>query len=446
MYFLLETLIWLRNFALFIVAAKILMQDFGLRLKERIYFLLVSVLIVIIVIVAAFREWNHLTNVVMDILFVLSIGLYVYKLKSYSLKKSIILTMLSVGIASLIFGFSSLLSSPFRLDWVLFLLSSLTMVVSLFLLHLIVRRTKNIRKAISENKRMQTFLLCILILFLVVTSVVSGFGFLGLLNTGDSVGLLRMFAVTVLLYGLITVSLSILFFKSLTIRLQAKHELQLKEAEQSTLGHYTSELEQQQTAMRNFKHDYQNILTSIGAFLDENDLAGLKEYYTSEIQVASEIITKGNLALEPLSKIKVREIKSILAAKLMLAQHMDVNAAFEADEIIDHIPADSVVLVRMLGILLDNAVEAVVELGHGNLRVACFKDGADILFIVQNTCRTDVPSLQQLEISGFSTKGEGRGLGLATLIGLANAESNITLETSVKDETFTQMIRVGGDT
>ena len=195
MYFLLETLIWLRNFALFIVAAKILMQDFGLRLKERIYFLLVSVLIVIIVIVAAFREWNHLTNVVMDILFVLSIGLYAYKLKSYSLKKSIILTMLSVGIASLIFGLSSLLFSPFRLDWVLFLLSSLTMMVSLFLLHLIVRRTKNIRKAISENKRMQTFLLCILILFLVVTSVVSGFGFLGLLNTGDSVGLLRMFAV-----------------------------------------------------------------------------------------------------------------------------------------------------------------------------------------------------------------------------------------------------------
>ena len=238
----------------------------------------------------------------------------------------------------------------------------------------------------------------------------------------------------------------ILLFASLihTRFLNLKYEQQRKEAEHQALTHYMDELERQQIAMRKFKHDYQNILLSMREFIQSKDLAGLEAYYSSKIEPASKVITEGTFALDGLDKIKVPEIKSILAAKLMLAQNIgiDIHTTFEANENIDHISIDSVALVRMLGILLDNAVEALTELGKGMLFVACLKWEPGVTFIVRNTCRLDLPPLHQQWEPGFSTKGGNRGLGLANLSELINAYPNVSLKTSIKEGVFSQELLI----
>jgi len=236
-----------------------------------------------------------------------------------------------------------------------------------------------------------------------------------------------------------------LYTKSAEARLKAKLELQQKEAEQQGLERYMAELERQQSAIRKFKHDYQNILLSINVFLQEKDWDGLSQYYAAKIEVASQAIAKDDLVLESLHKIRVREIKSILVAKLMIAQTLGISVTFEADEEIDQIPVDSVALVRMLGILLDNAIEALAEVGEGKLFVGCFKWDACISFIVQNTCAPNMPELHRLWKPGFSTKGEGRGLGLPNLLELADSQPNVTLETSIEAGDFVQRLAVHGE-
>ena len=215
---------------------------------------------------------------------------------------------------------------------------------------------------------------------------------------------------------------------------------QKEKVEQKHLYDYTDELERQYNSIRKFEHDYQNILLSMKGYLDEDDLPGLKQYYISKVEVASEAITKNHFALRDLDKIKVREIKSILAAKLGLAQRAAIEATFEANEVIDHFSLDSVKLVRILGIILDNAIEALIGLEKGKLFVGCFKWESGIYFIVQNTCPPDMPEFHMLWKPDFTTKGKGRGLGLSNLLEIVASLPAATLETDIADGSFIQKL------
>jgi len=224
--------------------------------------------------------------------------------------------------------------------------------------------------------------------------------------------------------------------------LRIKQALSQAEAERQSLAQYAEELERRQSDLRKFRHDYRNLLISIRAFLEEDDLTGLKRYF-SELEAASGVMASGEaLSLEGLGKLKVREVKGLFVAKLMWARTLGIPVAFEAEEEIADIPLDAVALVRMLGILLDNAIEALAELGGGRLRTACFKEGADIVFIVQNTFRPDMLKLQELWQTGFTTKGAHRGLGLTNLLELVGAHSNVTLETEVEGDQFIQTLAI----
>ena len=232
-----------------------------------------------------------------------------------------------------------------------------------------------------------------------------------------------------------------------TLYVDAKHERLQKELESNHLEYYTNELEQQQITIRKFRHDYQNIFLSIKSFIDDGDLQGLEKYYGENITTASKAIVENDFTLDSLQKIKVREIKSILASKIIAAQNLGegTKVVVEVNEEIEEIPVESVTLVRMIGIILDNAIEAISEKefqGEGSLYVGVFKWSSGITIIVENTCSQGVPPLEQLWKSGFSTKGKGHGLGLGNLLELANHSPNVTLGTSVEDGKFRQEILI----
>lgn len=220
--------------------------------------------------------------------------------------------------------------------------------------------------------------------------------------------------------------------------------LQQKESEQEITQYYMSQLEQQQSAVRQFKHDWQNVLLSIEEYLATNNAAGLKHYFYSQIKTTTEVITKDNFMLDRLANIKIPEIKTTLAGKLMLAQSTEIDVSFEASDEISHIPVSSLAVVRMLSIILDNALEELAMLTTGRLAVTCYNVGNGVTFVVKNTCRAATPKIHELTQPGFSTKGNGRGLGLSNLTEITNTyPDNITLQTSIKDGHFIQKVRIG---
>ena len=220
--------------------------------------------------------------------------------------------------------------------------------------------------------------------------------------------------------------------------------LHQKGVEQEITQYYLNQLEQQQLSVRRFQHDQQNILFSIEGYLTTGNITGLKNYFYSQIKTATESILHDNFTLDHLANIHVPEIKATLAGKLMTAQNAGISVTFEVSNEIDHTPVDSLAIVRMFGIILDNAIEELTALGGGQLTVACYKIGNGISFVVENTCRANIPKLRELEQVGFSTKGAGRGLGLSNLAKIAAAHPDqITLQTTIRDGNFTQKLRIG---
>jgi len=428
------------------IILKILMRDRRPRWKEIVYFVLTggAVIGIFSIGILMFFWWGH----VIDFVVFLFLFLFAWKGKKYPRKKAAILavsamlinTLIDITIAAV---FSIFVPAESDNAGVLALLIYVPLLIcfSIIAANLFVRLSNNLRKTINQSNQMQNALLGLLLL---LTAAIKAAVFI--MTSLGSTNLLFAVNAIFFMFFLAIVSISFtLFVRSLEIRLKAQFELQQKEAEQESLQRYTSELEYWQTTIRKFRHDYQNILISINEFLEEKDWDGLVQYYNSEIMPASDSITRNDFALENLNKIKVLEIKGILATKLMYAQSIDnISVFFEANEEIDRISTDSIALVRMLGIILDNAIEALQTLGSGALIAACLKDGADITFIVQNTCHPDIPKLHQLKQPGFSTKGESRGLGLVNLSEIANAYANITLETGIEENVFTQKLVIGG--
>ena len=435
----------------FFIAAKILTQSYKLSIKESIYFVIAS--LVTAIAVSVNRELIAIgalsTRLIEDATLLMLLFVYFGKIKSYSAKKSCILVFLlmfavlifealwesSASALTFVFVTTYVSSSPTGLLMAsVHVLGFYIIFVPAFLL--LVKMSGKLRATVNSNNQLQLVLAYIAIFCIILMQVaVSSWRLQGYAIYFFNWNTLFLLGFTA------TVLVSFYYF---TRSLKAKLALQQKEAEQENFKYYMQEIEQQQTAMRKFKHDYQNILLSLEGFLEEKDLPGLKDYYSTRIKTASDVIVKSDFALENLSKIKVMEIKSILVAKLMMAQSLGINVTFEADEDVDYIPIDSVILVRMLGIVLDNAIEALSELCRGELLVGCLKTGADITFIIQNTCCPDTPGLRKLKQAGFSTKGKGRGLGLSNLSELAASCPNVMLKTSVKDGNFIQMIVIGG--
>jgi two-component system sensor histidine kinase AgrC len=191
--------------------------------------------------------------------------------------------------------------------------------------------------------------------------------------------------------------------------------------------------------MNTFKENYRDVLLTLNKYIKSDDLAGLRNYYSSTIIATSEEISKNTFVFQYLDKIKVPEIKSIFIAKLMLAQNLHIHTSFTTNAEITNIPMDSISLVRMLGIILDNAIEAQQNAPQ-RLDIGCFKSKEGIYFIIENPCPQEMPPFHKLWEKNFTTKDGNRGLGLSNLLEIVGQIPNVTLETDIIKNNFIQKI------
>lgn len=243
-----------------------------------------------------------------------------------------------------------------------------------------------------------------------------------------------------LVFFIIYFFISILAFFMYASSTRNKYEAQQKELEYLANQRYMESMENQFKEISKFRHDYKNILMSMENFIVEKDIEGLNDYYHSVVKTSSKVIEQNNYKLEKLGNIQVRELKSILATKLITAQEKGIDTKVEVTEIIDQVNMNSVALVRVLGIFLDNAIEELEYLGNGLLSVALYQDEKAVHVILQNSCREDIPKLHQLKASGFSTKGEKRGNGLGNVQEIVAEVENLYLSTVIVEGVFTQKL------
>lgn len=267
-----------------------------------------------------------------------------------------------------------------------------------------------------------------------------------------SYGTLSLYAPTFFLKAFVAVFFLVfaifggVIIQSISSNQDLKIEAEKRQLEYNIHQRYFEDLKNQYQGIREFRHDYVNLLTSIEYYIENDEFEALKTFFKTSVQKTKNLAGTDILHADELNKIDSLDIKSILTMKLLAAQEKNLNVQIEADEGIRlNQKVDSVLLIRILGILLDNAIEEVETIEGGKLLIGIFSVKGDTIFVIENTARQKIEPMQVLKQKGFSTKGEGRGLGLSNIDELTAMEPNILLETIISEQRFIQKVIVIGE-
>lgn len=234
--------------------------------------------------------------------------------------------------------------------------------------------------------------------------------------------------------------LAVLMFVVLYVAFK-QYKVKQRELELQNFESYVASLEQINQDMRRFKHDYVNILSSLRTFIDDKNYDGLQTYFYQHILDTKYQEQLNEQAMMTLNNLKINSLKGLLTTKILQAQSHHIPFYIEIVEEVRNISVDPIILNRMVGILLDNAIEAAREIENGEVRVAFIHMDEAILLVVSNTFdeKTNI-KVHEIFREGFSTKGENRGLGLANLRQMKKDLQNVSLNTKISPPYFIQEI------
>ena len=217
-----------------------------------------------------------------------------------------------------------------------------------------------------------------------------------------------------------------------------KMQTEAKQKALQDLQDYTHHLEIMYNGLRSFKHDYINILLSMSGYIANNDMGELKQFFETKIFPTKNLIDQGDYKLNQLSNIGVLEIKSLLCAKLIYAHESGIDVTIDVPDRVDSFPMDTVDLARILGIFLDNAIEASPTAEQPQIGLNIIRHEAGVSIIISNRFQDNGTALYKLKQSGFSTKTEHQGIGLSNAQKIISSYDNVLLETTMQRNCFMQ--------
>lgn len=242
-------------------------------------------------------------------------------------------------------------------------------------------------------------------------------------------------AILFLIIAFITIGASFFIYGHIK-KIQADAEL--KTIENTNL--YIQELERKNEDLRGLKHDYKNLLLSLEATIkDDNNTEAIKKInaYTSTNSVNTKIEDSG------LYSIDDELIRGIIVTKLVTAKNKNIETHFEIADSVNFANSNSVEITRILGILFDNAIEATIKSEKPILDFALISYDDSIEFIIKNSVSPNQKiDINNIYTSGFSTKKNHSGLGLANIKRIVDSNSNYYLNTSFKNGIFEVILTI----
>lgn len=237
-----------------------------------------------------------------------------------------------------------------------------------------------------------------------------------------------------------------IFIAALIYVLKKDAKIQAQNVQYESLQQYTAQVEELYQNIRGFKHDYVNILTTMHTYMENEDWEALRTYYESEIIPTTSTFRDSSQVLGLLSNLQIPELKSILYNKFVKALELDITVHFEIRRPIAEISAKNIDIARVIGIYLDNAIEALsepeVDADHRNLWVAFIENEESVVIIIQNDCKEFLLNPRKLGTISYSTKGENRGMGLHLASQTLRHYKNIQNETTYENHIFTQTLTI----
>ena len=270
--------------------------------------------------------------------------------------------------------------------------------------------------------------------------------FLGILSIATQIYLMAFYSDKMPIYITITSILSLLtYFVISFYSLLSTNKLDITTRDLEEAQLYNRTLTILHDSIRGFKHDFHNIVQSIGGYADRGDLEGLRVYYRQLLQDCSR--TNNLTALNP-EVINNPAIYNVMATKYHKADEIGVQINLgifiDLNEIEKHMKIYE--FTRILGILLDNAIEAASECENKIIHVSFRKEQnrRRLLVIIDNTYKNKDINVDKIYEKDFSTKSKttNSGLGLWEVRQILKKNNNLNLFTTKSEEFFSQQFEI----
>lgn len=243
-------------------------------------------------------------------------------------------------------------------------------------------------------------------------------------------------SITFLSFILLLAYFSISIFSLTRIMKLTQTTRKLQSAEE-----YNNSLRVLHDNVRSFKHDFDNIVTTIGGYIRTNDMKGLENYY---VQLEDDCQRVNNLYILNPEVINNDGIYNLLTKKYNEAdsKNIKVNISFLLD--LDKLNMKIYEFARILGILLDNAIEASDECEEKVINLTFRNDLKNNrqLIIVENTYFDKNVDTEKIFEKGVSGKENHTGLGLWEVRKIVKKNKNANLFTSKSNKFFSQQLEL----
>ena len=193
--------------------------------------------------------------------------------------------------------------------------------------------------------------------------------------------------------------------------------------------------------IRAFKHDFMNIVQGMGGYIGKGDIEGLKDYY-SKLNEDCQFVN--NLtALSP-DLVNNTAIYNVLAEKYHTADELNIKINLEVFTDLNDLNINYYQLIRILGILMNNAIEAAKECEEKTINICFRKDKnkhMEVMYI-ENTYKDKDVNTDTIFEKGFSTKKGNTGIGLWEIRQILRRNNNLNLYTTKNDTYFCQQFEI----
>lgn len=217
---------------------------------------------------------------------------------------------------------------------------------------------------------------------------------------------------------------------------QRKNDAQKRELEYQRL--YNGSMKAMLDEISRFRHNYNNLLASLKGYAEADDVQQLKEYIT-KICVSNNIAF--SLNHDMLSRIKDGAVAGLIAAKIIKAEDCNVNFKLLASDSIESFHLNILELTEVLGILLDNAVEAAAASKDRYVKVEVTGSDDGVVIRVENSV-DQKPDIHKMFQKGYTSKLSDSGTGLYILMEIIDSHDNAWLNTFADDERLTQELQI----
>ena len=226
-----------------------------------------------------------------------------------------------------------------------------------------------------------------------------------------------------------------------SIRFVAKHEN--TELELANTITYNETLKKVNEGVRGFKHDMGNIVQAILGYIAINDSEGAKRYCQNLVIGFNDI---NILSILSPKVIDDPAIYGVVVNKILMARDKNMTLSLDINLNVSEIDFPKFELSRMLGILIDNAIEAGEQTNDKKLIVNMRRDEqryADIIVISNSINDTSIDTHKIFE-KNYSTKENPSGFGLYEVNKFIKQNPNSYIVTTIdkNEKLFTQTLTI----